>query len=66
MIRLLTIGLLAFGMGLPLLGGCDETVSHEKDVKVTDDEKVVEEKTVTRDADDGTITTEVEKTREDR
>lgn len=66
MIRLLTIGLLALGLGLPLLAGCDETVSHEKDVKVNDDEKVVEEKTVTRDPDDGTITTETEKSREDR
>ncbi len=70
MIRSTLVALLSGALlaGVPLLGGCDETVSHEKEVKVTDDKKVVDEKTVKRDVKDGveTITKETERTVEDR
>ena len=54
------MGLSAFA--LPVLIGCDDTVSHEKEVEVKDDgTKVTEEKKVTQDRETGDKTVTEEK-----
>jgi hypothetical protein len=48
--------------GLPMLGGCDETIEHKKEVEVKKDGTTVEkEKTVTQDKDTGQTKTTEEK-----
>jgi hypothetical protein len=55
------VGCLALA-GLPMLGGCDETVSHKEKTEVKDDGTVVkEEKTVTQDKQTGETKTTEEK-----
>jgi hypothetical protein len=50
-------------IGLPMVAGCDETISHEKETEVKDDgTKVTEEKKVTKDEDTGEVTKTEEKT----
>ncbi len=60
MVRTILAGVLSLGMvgTLPLLGGCDDdTVKHEKEVKVSDGVKTVDETTVKKDIDDGMVKT---------
>ena len=60
MVRSILTGVLSVAMlaAVPMLGGCDDdTVKHEKEVKVSDGVKTVDETTVKKDVDDGMVKT---------
>ncbi len=60
MVRTILAGVVGLSMvaTVPLMSGCDDdTVKHEKEVKVSDGKKTVNETTVKRDVDDGVVKT---------